>query len=380
MLKRVPILLFIILLFLLYFKETSFDDETIKIGSSLPKNGIIEAWGRSVISGANAYFHYANEQKLLGDKKIDFIVYDDKYEPDLTIDNINKLIYKDNVYALFGLVGTPTVKNILPIVDDEEIPLFAPFSGASFLRNINKNYINLRTSYSNEIETLIEHLTKKREFEKFAVFYQNDDYGEEGYVSLLNSLNKRKMEIAAEGSYKRNTLSINHAFYEIRDAKPQAVIMVGAYKANALFIKKAKADPNFKDTVFCIISFGDANEMIHELNILDTDTSNLIFSQIVPYYNDTSIEVINQYKTLMKKYYPEEKAGFISLEAFLASKVLVTALQNINGNITRNKLLISLRNLPEDTLEGLKIQYKNTALLNKVYLFKYKDNRFKEIR
>ncbi len=40
--------------------------------------------------------------------------------------------------------------------------------------------------------------------------------------------------------YKRNTLSIRHAFSEIKDNKPEAIIMVGAYKSNALFIKKQK--------------------------------------------------------------------------------------------------------------------------------------------
>lgn len=380
MLKRIPIFLFLIFLFILYFKETNFDQKTIKIGSSLPKNGIIEAWGRSVTNGANSYFRYANDNNLLGDRKIDFIVYDDKYEPDLTLDNINKLIYNDKVYALFGLVGTPTVKNILPIIDEESVPLFAPFSGASFLRTQNKNYINFRTSYAREIETLIEYLTQQKQLDTFAVFYQNDNYGEEGYVSLLNSLEKREMKIAAEGSYKRNTLSINHAFHEIRNVKPDAVIMVGAYKANALFIKKAKKDPNFKDTVFCIISFGDANEMVNELDTLDTDTDNLIFSQVVPYYNDTSIPVIQEYQTLMQKYFPLETTGFISLEAFLASKALVTAISRIKGYITRTKLLKELQKLPSNTLDGLKIKYKNATLHNKVYLFNYSNMQFKEIK
>ncbi len=380
MIKRIPIFLFIILLFILYFKDMSFDDKIIKIGASLPKDGIIEAWGRSVTNGANSYFYYANENHLLQDKQIDFIVYDDKYEPDLTIDNVNKLIYKDEVYALFGIVGTPTVKNILPIIDDENIPLFAPFSGASFLRAPNKNYINFRTSYGNEIETLIDYLTKQKKFDRFAVFYQNDNYGEEGYVALLNSLKKRDMQIAAEGSYKRNTLSINHAFYEIKDAKPQAVIMVGAYKANALFVKKAKEDENFKNTTFCIISFGDANEMINELKILNSNTDNLIFSQIVPYYLDNSIPVIREYQTLMRKYFPNEKLGFISLEAFLASKVLVSAISKIKGTMTRKKLLKELKTLPQDTLEGLQIKYTDSTLLNKVYLFQYTNEQFKEIK
>jgi ABC-type branched-subunit amino acid transport system substrate-binding protein len=381
MLKRLPIFIFLLILFYVYLKEKSFNESTIKIGTSLPNTGIIKQWGQSVEAGANSYFNYTNENNIIKGKKIDFIIYDDKYEPELTLDNLKKLIYIDKVYALFGFVGTPTVKNILPILDEENIPLIAPFTGASFLRTKNHpNYINFRSSYSQEIEALIQHLINIKELNKFAVFYQNDDYGEEGYVSLINSLKKRDLKLIAEGSYKRNTISIGHAIHEIKYASPEVIIMIGAYKTNALFIKKAKQDSNLKDTIFCNISFGDANAMIAELKMLGVDTTNLIFSQVVPSYMDTSIPVIQEYQTLMSKYYPKEEFGFISLEAFLASKVFVWALSQIKGDITRSELVRLLKKPPPNLLDGLEINFKNSQLLNKIYLFEYNQSKFQQIK
>ena len=381
MIKRTPIILFIFVIFYYYFKSEVYSQNNIEVGSSLPKSGIIKSWGESVISGANSYFKYVNDTNFLGNKKIKFLTYDDKYEPELTIDNTNKLVYQDKVFALFGFVGTPTVKSILPILYNENIPFFAPFTGASFLRNEqNKEFINFRSSYEEEIESLVYYLHNKKGLNKIAVFYQNDDYGEEGYVSLLKSLKSRKLPLIAEGSYKRNTLSITHAFNEIKDAKPEAIVMIGAYKSNALFIKKAKENDNLKNTIFCNISFGDANAMIKELKNSNTNTNNLIFSQIVPSYTQTDIPVIKEYQTLMKKYYPEVELGFISLESFLASKVFVNAISRIEGSMTREKLLYTLKTTPSDILEGLNIEFKNSQLLNKIYLFKYANNEFIEIK
>jgi branched-chain amino acid transport system substrate-binding protein len=381
MTKRIPIIIFLFLISYYFFKDQVFEEKTILVGSSLPKTGIIKSWGDGVSVGANSYFKYVNDNKLLGNKTIKFITYDDKYEPELTIDNLNKLVYQDRVYALFGFVGTPTVKSILPFLEDLDIPFFAAFTGASFLRNNkNENFINFRSSYKEEIEKIVYHLHNKKNLNKIAVFYQNDDYGEEGYISLLQALKKRNLPLVAEGSYKRNTLSITHAFNEIKDAKPEAIIMIGAYKSNALFIKKAKENENLKDTIFCNISFGDANAMIKELSNLNVNTNNLLFSQVVPSYTDTSIEVIKEYQELMHKYYPKEELGFISLEAFLASKILVNSIYRIEGDRTRQKLLYTLETTPNNILKGLNINFRNTQLLNKVYLFKYLDNEFKEIK
>ena len=377
MLNKISFFLLLFVGLYFYLQEEQYTNNTILVGSSLPKTGIIKEWGLSVNTGANAYFNYVNEFNILNNKKIKLISYDDKYEPELTIENINKLIYEDKVFSLFGFVGTPTVKSILPIATDADIPFIAPFTGASFLREINdQNFINFRSSYAQEIERLLVYLHERKKLNKIAVFYQNDNYGEEGYISLLKSLKKRNLTLSAEGTYKRNTLSISHAYHEIKDVKPQAVIMIGAYKANALFIQKAKQDENFKDTIFCNISFGDADAMIEDLN---KETENLIFSQVVPSYTDTSIEVIKEYQKLMKRYYPNEKLGFISLEAFLAAKTVVSALLRVQGVLTKEKFLTKLKKTPPNILKGLTLEYKNSQLLNKVYLFEYKNNKFIEI-
>ena len=381
MLKKSLIIIFVFIIFYAYFKDEVFEEKTLVMGASLPNTGIINAWGESVSKGVNAYFNYANENNLIKNRKIEFLVYDDKYEPELTLENTKELVYKNKVFALFGFVGTPTIKRVLPILYDENVPFFSPFSGASFLRN-NKNqkFINFRSSYEQEIDTLINYLNEEKKLNKIAVFYQNDDYGEEGYISLLQALKNKDIKLVAEGSYKRNTLSISHAFNEIKDANPQVIFMIGAYKTNSLFIKKAKENENLKDTIFCNISFGDANSMIKELEKLDTNTQNLIFSQVVPSYINSDIPVVFEYQNLMKKYYPNEELGFLSLEAFLSAKVLVNAISRIQGDITREKFIYMLKTTPTNLLEGINIKFENSQLLNNVYLFEYKNNQFLELK
>ena len=381
MLKKLSIIIFIFIIFYIYFKDEVFKNQTLVVGASLPNTEIIKSWGNAVKTGVNAYFSYANENNLIKDKKIEFLVYDDKYEPELTYENTQKLIYEDKVFALFGYVGTPTVKRVLPILYDEDIPFFSAFSGASFLRDeTNKNFINFRASYKQEIETLINYLKEEKRLNKIAVFYQNDDYGEEGYISLVNSLQQKNLKLVAEGSYKRNTLSINHAFTKIKDAKPEVIFMIGAYKTNSLFIKRAKENENLKDVIFCNISFGDANSMVKELENLNSNTKNLIFSQIVPSYANINIPIAKEYQELMKKYYPQEELGFLSFEAFLSSKILVNAISKMKGGITREKFLYMLKATPKNLLEGITLDYNKTQLSNHVYLFEYKNNQFIEIQ
>lgn len=371
----IVLIIFVLLLlslYLIYFKK----QENLIFGVSIPKSGIMKALGNKVYVGANAYFSYANESKILGDTKIDLIVYDDKYEPEITQENTLKLIRK-NVFAFFGFVGTPTVKKILPILKNNDIPFIAPFSGASFLRNTqSENFINFRSSYEEEINFIVDYLYHEKGVRRIAVFYQNDNYGEEGFVALLNALKERDLTLAGESTYKRNTLSIRHALHEINNSKPEAVLLVGAYQANALFIQTAKRTSHLKDTLFCNISFGDANEMVKEL---DYNTKNVLFSEVVPSFNDTSKEVVREYQKLMQIYAPKEPLSFISFESFLAAKSVVSALKQIDGTITRAKFIQEIHKLPPDALGGVAIHFQNNQLHNRVYLFEYKNSQFVEI-
>lgn len=376
--KSIFIIMTMTFLLYIFLQRETFTNNTILIGSSLPQTGTLREYGNAVEEGANSYFHYANKTEIIKNKTISFITYDDKYEPQIAFENTQRLLENKNIFALFGFVGTQTVKNILPIIYQKDIPLIATFSGATFLReNTNKNIINFRSSYKNEIQEHIRYLHDIKGFTKIAVFYQNDEYGEDGYVWVVKTLKKYNLTPVAEGNYKRNTLAIRHALNSIKEVKPEAVIMIGANKANTLFIQKSKQNQNFQNTIFANISSGNADQMVKNLG---EDSKNVIFSQIVPSYQDVTIPVVQEYHDILKFYNDSFQPGFISLEAYLSAKLVVTALKNVKGVLTRDKFVYQLKKLPSDTLDGITIDSKKKDFFQKVYLFEYKNKTFTEIK
>ena len=94
----------VFILLILNIENSEFDSKSLKLGVSIPKSGIMHAVGDAVYAGATAYFLHAEQNKLLGDVKVKLIVYDDKYEPELTVENTKILIDK-NVFAFLVLLG-----------------------------------------------------------------------------------------------------------------------------------------------------------------------------------------------------------------------------------------------------------------------------------
>ncbi len=79
-----------------------------------------------------AYFEHVNGTGGIGGRKIVIKAYDDGYNPLPTIRNTIQLIEQDNVFLLYGYVGTPTVTRVLPLLklyEDRSVFLFFPFTG-----------------------------------------------------------------------------------------------------------------------------------------------------------------------------------------------------------------------------------------------------------
>ncbi|SFV11600.1 ABC transporter substrate-binding protein [Pseudoduganella namucuonensis] len=343
----------------------------IKIGMANALSGPTAGLGLGIKSGSAAYFKKVNATGGVNGRKITLVSEDDGYDPLRTGAATEKLIKKDNVFALFGYVGTPTSKAALSLAVDNDVPFFGPFTGAEFLRSpVNKYIFNIRSSYFNEIEMQVERLVSDAGVTKFGLFYQEDTYGKVGKEGLQLALQKRKMTIAAEGHYTRNTEDVDAGLAALLAAKPEAVLMVGTYKACAALVRKAHAagyKPKFFNLSFVgtsnfIKAAGDAGEGVY-------------ITQVVPSPYDESIPIVKQYQADMKAAGVHE-FDYTSFEGYIDAVALVEGLKKTGPDLTRANFLAALEKMSVN-LGGLDIAFgpQDHQGLNKVYLTKVQQGK-----
>jgi len=277
---------------------------------------------------------------------------DDGYEPEKTIEATKKLVNEEKVFAIIGAVGTPTSKAGQPIATEAKLPFVGPFTGAEFLRNpYNRYVVNVRSSYYQETEAWIAHLTKDLGISKIAILYQDDAFGLAGLEGVKIALAKRNLSLVASGAFKRNTIAVKSALLDIMKAQPQAVVTVGPYQPIAEFVKVARGQKF--DPVFVAISFVGSDALAQELG---KEGSGVIVSQVVPFPWDSTIAVVSAYQAALKASNPNSKPGFVSLEGYLVGRLVVEALKRISGEPSREGFLDAISEQPFD-LGGVSLRY-----------------------
>ena len=328
--------------------ETGVTSDAILFGQVAALEGPSSALGQGMRQGILAAFAEINAKGGVYGRKLHLVSRDDGYDPDRSVVQTTKLIEEDNIFALIGAVGTPTAIATVPISSARNVPFIGPFTGAEFLRAPElRSVVNIRASYSAEAEAWVKHLTEDLHFTNIAIFYQDDSFGRDGLAGVRRALEKRGMELSAEGTFERNTKFVSSALRIIKRAEPQAVVMIGTYGPCAEFIKLARK-AGFHPT-FVNVSFVGANALARELGAAG---EGVVVSQVVPFPWDTSLKVIADYQAAQKALDPTLSPGFVSLEGYLSGRLTVAALELAGPHPTRAGLLRTINEVGRFDISG----------------------------
>ncbi len=348
-------------------------DTEIKLGMVNAQTGGAAGLGNGMRVGAEAFFKEANAKGGILGRKINLVVADDGYEPDKAIDQTLKMIDGQKVFALFGYVGTPTANAVIPIVKEDKVPLVGLFTGAMTLRNpVTHEIINIRASYNDEPEMLIEHFVKDTGAKKFAVFYQDDGFGQAVLSGTEKALKKRGLDVVAKGTFQRNTLAVKTGLASVMAANPDVVIMVGPYSPIGVFIKEAKTDG--LKAHLATVSFVGTDDLV---SAVGKEGDGVVISQVVPFPEDPSVPIIKECGTLITKYFPDQKTGFVNMEGCITAKVMCMALEKAGKDLTRDGLINAFEDMKNVDIGGmvLSLGKDNHQASNTVFLTEIKDGK-----
>ena len=324
----------------------------IILGQSAAFTGPAAQLGIQFHEGAKVYFDQFNAQGGAARQQIELRKLDDGYEPARCAENTKKFI-ADDVFALFGYIGTPTSLAALPMAIKEKIPFIAPFTGAMALREpFNRHAFHVRASYNDETALIVKQLTNLG-LKKIAVFYQNDAYGKAGLDGVHLALGRLDLKTVAEATVERNSVEVAQAVKTLVAAGPDAVVQIGAYKACAAFIREARK-AGYGGT-FYNVSFVGTQALADELG---KEGAGVVVSQVVPSPYNAARPIAREFADAVKAVGRKEvQANFSSMEGYLAAKVFAEGLKRAGNKPTRESLMTGLESIGSQSFGGFAVSF-----------------------
>ncbi len=331
-------------------------DDHVLFGQSVALSGPTRELGEQVRLGIEAAFKEANDNGGVHGRRLDLLTLDDGYEPVAAIRNTVELIEEARVFALIGAVGTPTSRAAAPVALEAGVPYIAPFTGAAFLRSSEMtNVLNVRASYAQEVEVMVERLTADLGVTRIGVMYQNDSFGRDGYEGVRDALARRAMKPVAIGTYPRNTTAVKRGILNLLEGAPEAVVIIGAYEPVAATLKWAsQSGPN---AIFLTVSFVGGESLARALS----EDTEIYVTQVVPYPTDTSFPVVSSYQQALSSVSPTAPPSHVSLEGYLMGRLAIQAVEQCGQTLDRSCFVDGLRESGEFEIDGFRLSYDDAA-------------------
>lgn len=330
----------VLILAVLLIPDYPLADE-VRLGMTTALTGPSYHLGTGMAEGMLAYIESSNRHKA-SKHRITLTIMDDGYEAAKARTNALWLI-DAGVIALVGNVGTPTAKEVLPLVLERKRILYGALTGASFLRNGQKYVANFRASYAEEMQLIVDHLFKTEISPDLTFFLLQgvdsttaDPYGEEGWQAARAAIKKKgfSQTVPHKAYYIHNTLDVRNALHTLLTTKPRprAVVIVGTVKPSARFIVRAnKLIPGLK---FYNLSFVGASALADELR-LEGFTGEVYATRVVPIPDK---DLYNEIRDALERIGMSGRVTDIHIEGFLAAKRVVESIQRIEGDVDAEAL------------------------------------------
>lgn len=340
--------------------EPGVSADAIVFGQPAIAQGLASPLATGMKAGIEAAFHDANRNGGVHGRKLILLGADPaRQETDATP------LDEQKIFAAIGVAAAPVAG---------KVPFIGTVVGVQRSPAAD-TVVDMRAGLDAEADTWLSYLKDELKIENIGVFYQDDAFGHAGLAVLQKAMDRRGLKIAAEGSYERDTVAIKTALLSLRKAAPEAVLMLGAHRPSAEFIRLARSI-DFSP-MFVNVSLVGASALSKALG---DDGRGVIVSQVVPFPWDASVKAVADYQAALKALDAKAEPDFASLEGYLAARLAIAALEKAGPQPTRAGLLQAVRGGGFD-LGGVRMSFGDGRKgLDKVYLTELRpEGQFKAI-
>lgn len=352
--NRKPIVIMALVLavaFLLGGCEQSADDENmpdvVKIGFIGPFTGTNSAEGLAARDAFQMYIEKAAARHNLP-YDIAVVAYDDASIPEMGAEAANNLVADSSVMAVAGHWNSPVAETTIPIFINNKCPMV--IWGAiseSLTSELHYPYITrVVPTDSQENQPLAGYVLGDLGYSKIFVIAANTSYGNSNTEAF-------KKQMAIYAAQMTGFVEVNPGVTDFRKILKQAqasgceAIFYGGTAYESALIASQMYELGMQDTLLFGVS-GIASEDF--INTAGADAAEGTIS-IFPGIN---VESSEEYGEFLEEYekYSENPIGAFTVYAYHTAQIIITALENVDGVPTREKVTDAIVNVEMDGVMG----------------------------
>lgn len=187
-------------------------EDRVVFGATTAQSGPLSVFA-NFNDAIRAYFDYVNDTEGGVDgRQIEYIVYDDAFEPARALENVRRLVEQDEVFALVGTLGTAPNLAIWDYADENEVPhLFLGAGTSAFGATPDERpwTVPYLVPYPQESEIFADYLAQTQPDATVAILRQSGDLGEDYLAGFTAAIEGTGITIVGDETYETTDATVD---------------------------------------------------------------------------------------------------------------------------------------------------------------------------
>ncbi|HMN51916.1 MAG TPA: ABC transporter substrate-binding protein [Xanthobacteraceae bacterium] len=316
-------------------------DEII-IGTHTDLSGPAASYGTTSTNAIRMKIDEVNAAGGIHGRKIRYIVEDAQYQIPRAVQAANKLIQKDNVFAIVAAMGTPMNNAVLPDQLKAGVPNLFPVTAA---RSMSEPFHKLKfgiffSLYHEQIRAGVKYLVETKKKDKVCVLYQETDFGKEILEGVQDLAKTMKFKIVETATNRPTDTDFSAQITKLRAAGCEIVAM-GVIVRDAIIPYATARKLGWTDVDFVSTS-ASFDQIVASAPGNATEGLYVASGFVMPYRDTASPEVQKWWDAYKAKFNADPNIG--AFYGQVMADLLVKSLQDAGPKLTTDGFIKALEN------------------------------------
>ncbi len=222
-------------------ETTGVTDTSVKIGMFFVLTGPASPYGVGTRNSAQLVIDEVNKAGGINGRKIETIIEDDGCAGSKAVAAAQKLVTRDQVFALYGGNCSASTVNVVPVANEQRVPLYVPMAVSKNITNPFSKYV-FRTNVSSwEGSLMVDFALATYKPKRVAILYSTDEYGTASHEPMAPRLKEKYgLTPVAVVGHQLGETDLSAQVLKLKEAKPDVVLMATYLRDASIFLRQAR--------------------------------------------------------------------------------------------------------------------------------------------
>jgi branched-chain amino acid transport system substrate-binding protein len=333
----------------------------IVLGSIQDMSGPLASYSKPLVNGMRMHIDEINEAGGINGRKLKLIVEDSGYDPKKGVLGAQKLVQRDQVFAVVGTIGTAVNLAAMPVQFEKNVLNFLPLTAArQMYEPLSPLKWSFAAPYYEQVRAGTKYMIKNKGYKNVCVLYQDDDFGLEVAQGVEAGLKEVGRPLAERTTFKRGATDFSSQIQRLRNANCDLVVLGTIIRETIGSIGEARKIGWNVDFMGSTASY---DSLIHKLGGKVAEGFYSMSSINIPYSDDPSKNVRDWLQRYKAKF--GEDATLFSAYGYMVIAHFQKVAEDAGPNLTTESFIAAMEKhaTPRDMFGADEMSFSKTKHL-----------------